>query len=110
MENKKFPPVSDLKNKLSCFRDIIAYRIVISLPKCHLKEGQDRDEQEIKILYEIANELLGFLEEKGFSAEPARGVSESSSELLDDEVRPYYRDYISNGESSEYQSLQHNIL
>lgn len=105
MENKKFPPVSDLKNKLSCFRDIIAYRIVISLPKCHLKEGQDRDEQEIKLLYEIANELLGFLEERGFSAEPARGVSESSSELLDDEVRPYYRDYISNGESSEYQSL-----
>ena len=104
MENKKFPPVSDLKNKLSCFRDIIAYRIVISLPKCHLKE-QDRDEQEIKLLYEIANELLGFLEERGFSAEPARGVSESSSELLDDEVRPYYRDYISNGESSEYQSL-----
>ena len=105
MENKKFPPVSDLKNKLSCFRDIIAYRIVISLPKCHLKEGQDRDEQEIKLLYEIANELLGFLEERGFSAEPARGVSESSSELLDDDVRPYYRDYISNGESSEYQSL-----
>lgn len=105
MENKKFPHVSDLKNKLSCFRDIIAYRIVISLPKCHLKEGQDRDEQEIKLLYEIANELLGFLEERGFSAEPARGVSESSSELLDDEVRPYYRDYISNGESSEYQSL-----
>ena len=37
MENKKFPPVSDLKNKLSCFRDIIAYRIVISLPKCSAK-------------------------------------------------------------------------
>ena len=36
---------------------------------------------------------------------PARGVSESSSELLDDEVRPYYRDYISNGESSEYQDV-----
>lgn len=105
IENKKFPPVSELKDRLSCFRDIIAYRIVISLPKCHLKDGQGRDEQEIKILYEIANELLGFLEERGFTAEPARGVSESSSELLDDEVRPYYRDYISNGESRDYQSL-----
>ena len=101
----QFPSMEETKKRLDCFRDLIAYRVVISLPQCHLKEGQDRDEQEIKLLYEIANELLGFLEERGFSAEPARGVSESSSELLDDEVRPYYRDYISNGESSEYQSL-----
>lgn len=48
MKNRKFPPVLDLKNKLSCFRDIIAYRIVISMPKCHLKQGEDKDEQEIK--------------------------------------------------------------
>ena len=105
MKNRKFPPVSDLKNKLSCFRDIIAYRIVISMPKCHLKQGEDKDEQEIKILYEIANILLGFLEERGFTAEPARGVAVSHSKLLDDDVRPYYRDYISDDKSSEYQSL-----
>ena len=97
MKNRKFPPVSDLKNKLSCFRDIIAYRIVISMPKCHLKQGEDKDEQEIKILYEIANILLGFLEE--------RGVAVSHSKLLNDDVRPYYRDYISDDKSSEYQSL-----
>lgn len=105
MKNKKFPTISKLKNRLSCFRDIIAYRIVISIPKCHLKPGEDREEQEIKILYEIANILLGFLEERGFTPEPARGVFESTSKLLDDEVRPYYRDYISDGKSSEYQSL-----
>ena len=105
MKNRKFPPVSDLKNKLSCFRDIIAYRIVISMPKCHLKQGEDKDEQEIKILYEIANILLGFLEERGFTAEPARGVAVSHSKLLDDDVRPYYRDYISDDKSSEYKSL-----
>ena len=106
MKNRKFPPVSDLKNKLSCFRDIIAYRIVISMPKCHLKHGEDKDEQEIKILYKIANILLGFLEERGFTAEPARGVAVSHSKLLNDDVRPYYRDYISDDKSSEYQSIQ----
>lgn len=105
MKNRKFPPVSDLKNKLSCFRDIIAYRIVISMPKCHLKQGEDKDEQEIKILYKIANILLGFLEERGFTAEPARGVAVSHSKLLNDDVRPYYRDYISDDKSSEYQSI-----
>ena len=105
MKNRKFPPVSDLKNKLSCFRDIIAYRIVISMPKCHLKQGEDNDEQEIKILYKIANILLGFLEERGFTAEPARGVAVSHSKLLNDDVRPYYRDYISDDKSSEYQSI-----
>ncbi len=26
-----YPPVSELKKKLSCFRDVIAYRIVISM-------------------------------------------------------------------------------
>ena len=33
-EHKAFPSISDLKQRLSCFRDLIAYRIVISLPKC----------------------------------------------------------------------------
>ena len=80
-------------------------RIVISMPKCHLKQGVDKDEQEIKILYEIANILLGFLEERGFTAEPVRGVAVSHSKLLNDDVRPYYRDYISDDKSSEYQSL-----
>ena len=35
-EHKAFPSISDLKQRLSCFRDLIAYRIVISLPKCCL--------------------------------------------------------------------------
>ena len=38
IEHGDFPPLDDLKNRLSCFRDLIAYRIVMSLPKCHLKE------------------------------------------------------------------------
>ena len=64
-----------------------------------------RDREEIEYLYQIANVLPGFLEAQGFSAESARGVLESKSEQLHDNVRPYYRDYISNHIESGYQSL-----
>ena len=100
-----YPPIAELKNRLSCFRDLIAYRIVISLPKCHLKSGEDRETQELKYLYDIANRLPGFLEERGFTAEPANGIKESNSELMDETTKPYYRDYISEKEDSDYQSL-----
>lgn len=104
-EHGTYPAVADLKEKLSCFRDIIAYRIVIALPKCHLKPGQNLEEEEMKYLYQIANALPGFLEERGFTAEPAKGVRESKSDLLDGEVKPYYRDFISNPTMYGYQSL-----
>ena len=58
-----YPPVSELKNKLSCFRDFIAYRIVVCLPRCHLKPGEDQEQASIRYLYKIANVLPGFLEE-----------------------------------------------
>lgn len=100
-----YPPIAELKNRLSCFRDLIAYRIVISLPKCHLKSGEDRETQELKYLYDIANRLPGFLEERGFTAEPANGIKKSNSELMDETAKPYYRDYISEKKDSDYQSL-----
>ena len=104
-EHGTYPAVADLKEKLSCFRDIIAYRIVIALPKCHLRPGQNLEEEEMKYLYQIANALPGFLEERGFTAEPAKGVRESKSDLQDGEVKPYYRDFISNPTMYGYQSL-----
>ena len=105
IKNGTYPPIAELKNKLSCFRDLIAYRIVISLPKCHLKPGEDRETEELKYLYDIANRLPGFLEEQGFTAEPANGVKISHSELMDEFAKPYYRDYISEKKDSDYQSL-----
>ena len=56
-------------------------------------------------VYEIANVLKDFLEERGFTAEPAGGVKKSTSELLREEVRPYYRDYITNVDPDGYRSL-----
>lgn len=101
----RYPTVSELKEKLNCFRDFIAYRIVISLPKCHVKDEQTQKEEEIRYLYQIANVLPGFLEAQGFTAESALGILESKSPYLNEQVRPYYRDYISNKIESGYQSL-----
>ena len=100
-----YPSVEELKKRLSCFRDLIAYRIVISIPKCHVKEEGDREAQELKYLYEIANCLPEFLEKRGFSVEVSGNTDEKKSPLLMDSVRPYYKDYISNASPYGYQSL-----
>ena len=52
-EHQTYPELEDLKERLVCFRDLIAYRIVVSIPRCHLKEGADRETEEIRYLYEI---------------------------------------------------------
>ena len=104
-EHGTYPPVNELKTKLNHFRDLIAYRIVISIPKCYLKSGQDKETEELKYLYQIANSLPKFLEARGFTVEPANGVKCSASPLLSDAVRPYYRDYIWNQNVYGYRSL-----
>ena len=40
-EYGEYPSVSQIKERLSCFRDFIAYRIVIAMPRCHLKNGEN---------------------------------------------------------------------
>ena len=104
-EHGSYPPLSELKQRLSCFRDLIAYRIVISMPKCHYETEEERAKAEMECLYQIANVLPEFLEERGFTAEPANGVLESKSSLMSEEARPYFRDYISNRKTESYQSL-----
>ena len=44
LKNHAYPPVDELKERLSCFRDLIAYRIVISMPKCHVGDEKEREE------------------------------------------------------------------
>lgn len=104
-EHGSYPSVPELKSKLNCFRDLIAYRIVISMPKCHLKDGQNQEEEEIKCLYEIANHLPEFLEELGFSAEVSGITTENTSTSLKESVSPYYKDYIANPSPYGYRSL-----
>lgn len=102
-EHKDYPSVHEIKDQLTCFRDLIAYRIVISMPSCHIKEGEDRDEVELKYLYEIANKMPEFLELRGFT--PVVSDSKLYSDRLDESVRPYYKDYICNKRELGYQSL-----
>lgn len=59
-KNGSYPSVSEIKERLNCFRDLIAYRIVISMPRCHMKQKQDRKKEEIRYLYRIANVLPQF--------------------------------------------------
>lgn len=104
-KHKKIPPVEDLLKEVQRFRDLIAYRIVISLPKYNLKLGQDIKKEEIKYLYKIANELPDFLEARGFTAEVTGLEQNRKSELLRRGLYPFYRDYVESPKEYGYQSL-----
>jgi len=104
-EKHCFPSETDIKNRIGRVRDLIAYRIVISLPKCHVKAGEDRRESELVYLYKIANILPGFLEERGFIAEGSGKTGWKVSDRLEGGVKSYYRDYVMNPSSYGYRSL-----
>lgn len=104
-EHNEFPTVEHLKQKLSCFRDLIAYRIVISMPQCHIKQGENRKEIELDYLYKIANILPDFLEERGFSVQISERKGAKHSHRLDENLTEYYRDYIENPSPIGYQSI-----
>ena len=99
----KYPSEAEIKDQIRRIKDLIAYRIVISLPKCHINPGQAREDIEIKYLYEIANALPGFLEERGF--DPEISGFDGQSEMIDEQYRQYYRDYIAAPKGYDYRSL-----
>lgn len=103
--NGAFPSEMDLKQKLSCFRDLIAYRLVISMPKCHIKEGENRSDIELDYLYKVANIIPEFLEERGFTVQISEREGSRKSDRLKESLSPYYRDYIENPNSNGYKSL-----
>ncbi|MBR3040170.1 MAG: guanosine polyphosphate pyrophosphohydrolase [Lachnospiraceae bacterium] len=99
----EFPSETDIKKQIGRIKDLIAYRIVIAMPACHLKPEDNRREIELKYLYEIANALPDFLEERGF--EPEISGKDDLSLHIDDRLKPYYRDYIEKPNMFGYQSL-----
>ena len=103
--NGEFPSLDKLKQKLSVFRDLIAYRIVVSMPQCHIKPGDNRDEIELDYLYKVANILPEFLEERGFSAQISEKENTKHSDRLSPDLVHYYRDYIENPSPIGYKSL-----
>ena len=104
-KNGCYPTDAQIKNQLICFRDLIAYRIVISLPQCHVENKDNAEEQEIKYLYEIANILPEFLEVRGFTTEVSGFIQEKYSDALSETNRLYYRDYVKTPRPSGYRSL-----
>ena len=104
-----YPTEEEIRNQIAKIRDLIAYRIVISLPECHLGEGENRKEREIAILYEIANELPKFLEEQGFNAVESPSEGRKPAEQIREELRVFYRDYIENPSPYGYQSIHINF-
>lgn len=104
-ENGRFPNDIEMKQRSKHFRDLIAYRIVVSLPKCHVEDDAERKKEELKYVYDIANSLPAFLEQRGFTAEVSNPMNHPASEYLSHDVVPYYRDYIKNPGQHGYQSL-----
>ncbi len=102
-EHGVYPPEAEIKDQISRIKDLIAYRIVVSLPRCHVNPGEDKQEREKGYLYEIANALPDFLEERGF--QPELSGIETVSQTIEEPYRQYYRDYIENPKNFGYRSL-----
>lgn len=101
----KEPRLSQIVSHVQRFHDLIAYRIIIAIPGCNVRSKEEKQEKEIQILYEIANALPEFMEERGFTPQLTGIDQEEKSPLLDDFVKPYYRDYVTNIKDFGYQSL-----
>ncbi|MDO4466579.1 MAG: guanosine polyphosphate pyrophosphohydrolase [Bacillota bacterium] len=102
-KNKCFPELAPLLTKVKSFKDLIAYRIVLSIPKCHIGPNDSQEEIELKYLYQIADMLPDFLKARGFI--PQVDDASFPSKRLHSKVRRYYRDYIENPSASGYRSL-----
>ena len=102
-KNNAFPSEAEIKDQIGRIKDLIAYRIVISLPQCHLNPGENRRERELGYMYEIADALPDFLEERGFK--PEISGLDTISRTIAAPYRQYYRDYIENPKEFGYESL-----
>lgn len=102
-EHGSYPSEEEIVRQITRIKDLIAYRIVVSLPQCHVKPGEDRRAREIGYLYEIADALPGFLEERGFV--PELSGFDTMSTTIAEPYRKYYRDYIEKPNDFDYRSL-----
>lgn len=109
-KDKKIPSDDYIISRASDVRDIIAYRIVISLPVCHVPVGSDMNAMETEFLYEIADMLPDFLRERGFEPEIVPFALKHPSEKIKEELRPYYKDYVTYPTKLGYKSIHISFL
>ncbi len=93
------------KQKILDIRDIIAYRIVISVPRCHVLEGKNAGEMECRALYDIADTLPEFMTGFHFRPEMSEYAKRHPSGRLTEKWKLYYKDFIENIRETGYQSL-----
>ncbi len=98
-----------LTEKIMDIKDLIAYRIILSVPKCHVPEGADRTELEVAALYEIAELLPDFLQNQHFKPEKISFAKDHPSPRLSEKNRDYYKDYVTYPRGRGYESL-HIVL
>jgi len=75
------------------------------MPKCHLKETDNREEIELDYLYKVANKIPSFLEERGFTVQASEIDGSKYSDRINPNMRQYFRDYIENPSTNGYRSL-----
>ena len=80
-QNNDFPSDNQIKAYLNRFRDIIAYRYVINIPKCHLKNSDNKEAEELSILYEIANSLPDYLSRNNLEVKPFADLAEVDEQV-----------------------------
>lgn len=110
MKNKRFPTVNEMKSQLTCFRDLIAYRIVIAIPRCRVENKEERSQEEIRILYEIANALPKFFKDHDFTMVKSSMDGRICGDGIDAKWHEYYRDYVTDPTPTKYQSLHTTVF
>lgn len=114
LKNKAFPSEKEMRKYLQRFRDLIAYRIIISVPKAKLGK-RNKEKLEIDYLYKIANRLPLFFTKRGYTCEQASAlvgvIPTHKRSRLSPENRQYFKDYIAQPkEDSGYQSLHISLI
>lgn len=116
-DEKSFPDADEINAYIfNRYRDICGYKFVINIPICHIDcDVEDpmalKAKLEEEFIYNIANKLPRFLEERNFDVLPASSLSDvadvKSSEdiLLNKNVQKYYKNYLLNHNSRGYRAL-----